>query len=109
MGELEPLSCNVGQACHSHLLVINTGLLEHALVRDASSELQLSALEALLEVAGTDPAVFAEQYSHRMSWLRGFLNHHDAAGQTQSFPLISTYTSVTRPIFCIAVRRSISE
>ena len=56
------------------------GLLEYALVRDATSELQLSALEALLEVAGAEPSAFAAYYSHRMPWLRNFLNHHDAAG-----------------------------
>lgn len=58
------------------------GLLEHALVREASSELQLIALEALLEVAGAQPVAFAQHYAPRLHWLRGLLSHTDSAGLT---------------------------
>ena len=56
------------------------GLLEHALVRDGTSQLQLVALQALLEVAGAEPAAFAQHYAPRLHWLRGFLGHNDSAG-----------------------------
>lgn len=64
-----------------------TGLLEHALVRDATPALQLAALEALLEAAGAAPAAFAARYGSRLPWLRGFLSHTDAAGQAPLPPL----------------------
>ena len=57
-----------------------TGLLEHALVRDATPGVQLGALEALLEAGSGAPAAFAARYGPRLPWLRGFLAHTDAAG-----------------------------
>lgn len=51
-------------------------------MREATSELQLTALEALLEVAGAQPATFAQNYAPRLHWLRILLSHTDLAGLT---------------------------
>ncbi len=55
-------------------------LMEHALVRDSTSELHAAALEALLEIAAADPPEFASHYRHRVTYMQGFLGHVDAAG-----------------------------
>ena len=65
-------------------LCSRAGFLEHALVREAPSPLQLAALEALLEAAAAQPDAFAARYSGRLPWLRGFLSHTDVAGDRHS-------------------------
>ena len=57
-----------------------TGLLEHALIRDGTSELHLAALQALLDAAARDVTAFAVRYRDRLPWLRGFLGHVHATG-----------------------------
>ncbi len=56
------------------------GLLEHALVRDSTSELSAAALEAVLEAAADAPVDFAAHYRTRIAWLQGFLGHIDGTG-----------------------------
>ena len=57
-----------------------TGLLEHAMVKDASSELHVAAIEAMLEVASGSSDQFASLYKTQLSWLKPFLSHTDATG-----------------------------
>ncbi|KAK9834910.1 hypothetical protein WJX81_007994 [Elliptochloris bilobata] len=64
------------------------GLLEHALVRDGTSELAVAALEALLEEAGAAPAAFAAHYRPRVAWLQGFLAHADPAARELAAQLL---------------------
>jgi hypothetical protein len=55
-------------------------LLEHALVRDSTSELCAAALEGILEAAAQLPADFAAQCRARPGWLWAFLSRVDATG-----------------------------
>lgn len=57
------------------------GVLEHALVKDATGELHVTAIQALLEVASDSPEQYAELYRGQLSWLRSFLTHTDATGK----------------------------
>ncbi|KAK9810293.1 hypothetical protein WJX72_008148 [[Myrmecia] bisecta] len=66
-----------------------TGVLEHALIKDSTSELYVAALEALLEVAADAPHEFAQKYSARLQWLRAFLAHIDAAARDLAAKLCS--------------------
>lgn len=76
-------------------------------MRDSPSELHAAALEAVLEVAATDPPSFAGHYRHRVAWLQGFLSHVDASGNAQLFsdtacnPLTTLHSGST-----IVIRRS---
>lgn len=56
-------------------------VLEHALVKDGTSELHVAALQALLETAATDADAFAARYQTRLPWLQGFLSHIDEEGK----------------------------
>ena len=56
-------------------------LLEHALVRDGTSELHVAALQSLLETATEDYSAFAKRYLPSLPWLKAFLSHVDDEGQ----------------------------
>ena len=57
------------------------GLLEHAMVKDATAELLVAAIQALLETAADSPQQFAELYKAQLAWLKGFLSHTDGTGE----------------------------
>lgn len=54
------------------------------MVKDATAELLVAAIQALLEVAADAPQAFAELYKGQLAWLRSFLSHTDATGKLQS-------------------------
>lgn len=56
------------------------GILEHGMVKDATSELHLAAIQAMLEAAADCPAPFAALYKGQLTWLKSFLSHTDATG-----------------------------
>jgi len=62
--------------------LIGADIVEHALVREGTSELHVAALLALLETAAVDVDAFAMRYSQRVAWLRTFIVHTDAEGDT---------------------------
>jgi hypothetical protein len=91
LASLGKLGQNVSAACAAGPLscaAVRAGLLEHALVRDGTSELAVAALEALLEEAGAAPRAFAAHYRPRLTWLQGFLGHADAAGAAAALVII---------------------
>ena len=55
-------------------------VIEHALVREGTSELHVAALTALLETGALDVDAFAVRYSQRLEWLKAFIVHTDAEG-----------------------------
>jgi hypothetical protein len=57
-------------------------VVEHALVREGTSELHVAALLALLETAALDVDAFAVGYNQRVEWLRTFIVHTDAEGDS---------------------------
>lgn len=56
------------------------GILEHGMVKDATSELHVAAIQAMLEAAADCPASFAALYKRQLAWLKSFLSHTDATG-----------------------------
>ena len=53
------------------------------MVKDATGELHVAAIQAMLEVAADLPEQFAELYKGQLAWLKFFLSHTDATGGTQ--------------------------
>eukprot|EP00892_Ulva_mutabilis_P001254 jgi/Ulvmu1/11129/UM071_0012.1 len=68
-------------------------LLEHALVREAPTELQLIALTQLLAVAHVDPAAPAAHVRTRLPWLRAFLSHVNADVRLAAGRLLGSITA----------------
>ena len=69
-------------ACGNHGVdLLGADVLEHALVREGTSELHVAALLALLDTAALDVEAFATRYSQRAEWLRTFIVHTDAEGE----------------------------
>lgn len=65
-------------------------------MKDATGELHVTAIQALLEVASDAPEQCAGLYRGQLSWLRSFLTHTDATGKLQSnFMLQSLLTAVS--------------
>ena len=56
------------------------------MVKDATSELHVAAIQAMLEVAADYPHPFAALYRGQLTWLKSFLSHTDATGATVSTP-----------------------
>ena len=52
------------------------------MVKDATSELHVAAIQAMLEVAADLPDHFAGLYKSQLGWLKSFLSHTDATGAT---------------------------
>ena len=50
------------------------------MVKDATSELHVAAIQAMLEAAADCPASFAALYKRQLAWLKSFLSHTDATG-----------------------------
>ncbi len=74
----------VQSLCAPVAVSMYAGVLEHALVKDATGELHVTAIQALLEVASDSPEQCAELYRGQLSWLRSFLTHTDATGKPPS-------------------------
>lgn len=51
------------------------------MVKDATAELLVAAIQALLEAASDAPQHFAELYKSQLAWLKSFLSHTDATGK----------------------------
>lgn len=83
-----------------HEVHVLAGLLEHALVKDASGELHIVAIQAMLEVAADLPEQFASLYKGQLSWLRSFLSHTDSTGQSLPSPHISACVSAVLTTAC---------
>lgn len=66
-----------------HLWQHGAGILEHAMVKEAPSELHVAAIQAVLEVAAHYPQPFAALYrgGGQLAWLKSFLTHTDATGE----------------------------
>ena len=58
--------------------------MEHALVKDAPAELQVAAMQAMLQVAADATAQFAALYKAQLAWLKTYLSHTDATGMGMS-------------------------
>ena len=75
------------------------------MVKDATSELHVAAIQAMLEVAADLPEQFAGLYKGQLAWLKSFLSHTDATGcahmQTwsHSVPFVSVYE---REVVCMS-------
>ena len=50
------------------------------MVKDATSELHVAAIQAMLEAAADCPGPFAALYKGQLAWLKSFLSHTDATG-----------------------------
>ncbi len=74
----------VCSSCTPVAVRMYAGILEHALVKDATGELHVTAIQALLEVASDAPEQCAGLYRGQLSWLRSFLTHTDATGKLRS-------------------------
>ena len=63
-------------------------ILENALVKDNTRELQVAATSALLEAAAQGPQRFASLYIDRLSWLRTLLLHTDGTGARRVLAIV---------------------
>ena len=61
--------------------MICAALLEHALVREGTSELYAQAFKGLLKSSKTDQAWFATVYAEKIDWLQGFLSSVNEEGE----------------------------
>ncbi|DBB07277.1 TPA: hypothetical protein ACH3X3_008782 [Trebouxia sp. C0006] len=73
------------------------GVLEHALVKDATGELHVTAIQALLEVASDSPEQCAGLYRGQLSWLRSFLTHTDATARDTAGKLCGIVMLAVKP------------
>lgn len=62
------------------------------MVKDATSELHLAAIQAMLEAAADCPAPFAALYKGQLTWLKSFLSHIDATGADLNHYIPATQT-----------------
>lgn len=65
-----------------------TLVLEHALVRDATHELVVAALGAMMALAAAAPSHWADRAVTRLTWLRSFLQHPDAVARATAAKLM---------------------
>ncbi|GBG83689.1 hypothetical protein CBR_g37490 [Chara braunii] len=63
-------------------------ILEHALVKEGTSELTCVAAESLLDCASTQAEAFAAAYRRRTDWLKQLLKHIDSSTRTVAAKLL---------------------
>lgn len=71
----------ISKSSSSTVPSFHADLLEHALVREGTSALHVTALQALLGTASDDFEIFAKRYFPRTNWLKTFLGHVDDEGR----------------------------
>jgi hypothetical protein len=79
--------------------LLGAGVIEHALVREGTSELHVAALHALLETAALDVEAFAVRYKQRVAWLMHFIVHTDAEGDVPAMGHL--HAAFNAPVQCM--------
>ena len=83
----------------SHEQMICAALLEHALVREGTSELYAQAFKGLLKSSKIDQPWFATVYAEKIDWLQGFLSSVNEEGELV-WPLSFVSSAFESSLYC---------